>query len=203
VQAVGRNLLHVLTFGVAAYVVFAYAFQPMGAFVHPDMKAAFLAHTTAIYIHAFAAMVALMLGPFQFSARLRRERPALHRWLGRLYLTVGVLVGGVAGLYLARHAFGGTGSQLGFALLAGLWLFTGLQAYRAIRRRAFDAHRRWMVRNFALTLAAVTLRIYMPLSQAAGIGFALAYPIIAWLCWVPNLVIAEWRFNAGDTPSPL
>jgi len=201
VQAVGRNLLQVLSFGVAAYVVYAYAFRPLGTFVHPDMRAAFEAHATAVYVHAFAAVVALVLGPFQFSARIRREHPALHRWSGRLYLAVGVLIGGVAGLYLSQYAFGGVAGRLGFGVLAGLWLFSGLQAYRCVRRRDFEAHRRWMVRNFALTLAALMLRIYVPLSQVAGIEFALGYPVIAWLCWVPNLVIAEWRWNGRRVSS--
>lgn len=52
-----------------------------------------------------------------------------------------------------------------------------------------------MVRNVSLTLAAVSLRIYLPLSMLAGIPFELAYPAIAWLCWVPNLWVAEIVFN--------
>jgi uncharacterized membrane protein len=197
-QSVARGLLVSLSFGVAAYVVFAYGLMPLGALVHPDMKAAFLSHATGIYIHAFASIAALILGPFQFSASFRQRRPALHRWAGRLYLTVGVLAGGLSGLYLSQYAFGGPVAQLGFTVLAGLWLFTGLSAYLAARRGAFEAHRRWMVRNFSLTLAAVTLRIYLPVATTMGIEFATAYPIIAWLCWVPNIVVAEWRYNAKD-----
>jgi len=197
-QSVGRALLFFLTFGVAGYVVFAYGLMPLGAVVHPDMKSSFLAHPAGIYIHAFASITALVLGPFQFSADIRQRHPVAHRWSGRLYLTVGVLAGGLSGLYLSQYAFGGPAARLGFAVLAGLWLFTGLRAYLAVRRGAFEEHRKWMVRNFSLTLAAVTLRIYLPLSMASGIEFASAYPIVAWLCWVPNIVLAEWRFNAGS-----
>lgn len=195
-QSVARGLLLFLTFGVAGYVVFAYGLMPLGALVHPDMKSSFLAHPTGIYIHAFAAITALVLGPFQFSADVRRRHPVAHRWSGRLYLAVGVLAGGLSGLYLSQYAFGGPAARVGFAMLAGLWLFTGMRAYLAVRRRAFEQHRKWMVRNFSLTLAAVTLRIYLPLSMASGIAFATAYPVVAWLCWVPNLVLAEWLFNA-------
>ena len=49
-----------------------------------------------------------------------------------------------------------------------------------------------MIHNFALTFAAVTLRIYVPAAIVAGVAFATAYPVIAWLCWVPNLLIAAW-----------
>ncbi len=196
-QTIRTVLLYFLSLGVAAYVAVAYGFMPLGSLVHPDMKATFLSHAAGIYTHAFASILALALGPFQFSARLRQKHAAVHRWSGRLYLAVGVLIGGAAGLYMAQFAFGGPVARLGFALLAVLWLYTGLRAYVAIRGGKVDEHRRWMVRNFSLTLAAVTLRIYMPASFAAGIEFAQAYPVIAWLCWVPNIVFAEWRYNRG------
>jgi hypothetical protein len=57
-----------------------------------------------------------------------------------------------------------------------------------------------MVRNFALTFAAVTLRLYSPASMTAGIEFEVAYPYIAWICWVPNLVAAELLFNRTHNP---
>jgi len=53
-------------------------------------------------------------------------------------------------------------------------------------------HRRWMIRSYSLTLAGVTLRIYLPLSIASGIPFLDAYQAIAWACWVPNLLVVEW-----------
>lgn len=190
----GRALAYFLIFGVAAYSLLVYALLPMGAAVHPDMKPAFIANATAVQVHVFTAALAMALGPLQFSAGLRRRRPQLHRWTGRVYLGIGVLVGGVAGLYLAGHAHGGAVSQLGFSALALLWLYTGARAYLAIRAGAVDDHRRWMVRNYALTLAAVTLRLYVPAAVVTGVDFALAYPVIAWLCWVPNLLVAELRY---------
>jgi uncharacterized membrane protein len=173
--------------------------MPLGAAVHPQMRATFEAHRLGIYAHVFASLLALALGPFQFSARLRTTRRALHRWLGRVYLGVGVAVGGLAGLYMALHAFGGIAARLGFACLALAWLYSGLRAYLAIRSHDAASHRRWMVRNFALTFAAVTLRLYLPSSMAVGVSFELAYPAIAWLCWVPNLVVAELWFNRART----
>lgn len=52
-----------------------------------------------------------------------------------------------------------------------------------------------MVRNFALAFAAVILRLWLPAAVAAGVPFELAYPAVAWLCWVPNLLLAERLFN--------
>ena len=114
------------------------------------MKAEFVAHPVGVYLHVFAAAVALLLGPFQFSTRLRSARIQLPRWMGRVYLGVGVLIGSLSGLYISQFAFGGPAAKLGFATLAVCWLYTGLRAFLAIRRRAIDEHRKWMVRNFSL-----------------------------------------------------
>ena len=192
--------LVLLSLGVVAYAIGVYGLIPLGALVHPDMRATFQAHRIGIYTHVFASVVALTLGPFQFSSRLRASQIQLHRWSGRAYLGVGVLLGGLAGLYMSFHAFGGVAARLGFGCLALAWLFTGLRAFLAIRRRDVTSHRRWMVRNFALTFAAVMLRLYLPASMAAGADFALAYPVIAWLCWLPNVVVAEVLFNRTHNP---
>lgn len=191
-RSTGTLLLYVLALGVAGYAVVGYSIMPLGSLVHPEMKADFVAHPVGVYCHVFAAAVALLLGPFQFSARLRRTRLRLHRWMGRVYLGVGVLLGGLSGLYLAAFAFGGPVARVGFAALALCWLYSGWRAYIAIRRGLIDEHRKWMVRNFALAFAAVTLRIYLPIAIVAGVDFAVAYPVIAWLCWLPNLLAAEW-----------
>jgi uncharacterized membrane protein len=185
-----------LSFGVALYAVLAYSLFPMGAAVHPDMAESFRAHAAGIYLHVFSAVLALALGPFQFWTRLRTGRPALHRWMGHAYLGVGVLAGGASGLYIAQFAHGGVVSRLGFSLLALAWLYTGWRAYASIRGGDVTSHREWMVRNFALTLAAVTLRLYFPLSMLAGIPFEAAYRAIAWLCWVPNLLgVYLWQLG--------
>jgi uncharacterized membrane protein len=194
-------VLVVLSLGVAGYAIAAYAFFPLGAAVHPGMRASFEANRVAVYAHVFAAAVALALGPFQFFPNLRARHAPLHGAFGRLYLGAGVLVGGLSGLYLAFHAFGGPVARLGFGGLAAGWLVTGALAYRAIRAGDTAAHRRWMVRNFALSFAAVMLRLYVPGAVVSGVAFESAYPAIAWLCWVPNLVVAELWFVRPRVPA--
>jgi len=198
IATLSKGVALVLIFGVALYAILGYLLMPMGSLVHPDMSAGFIEYAQAVYVHAFSAAVAMALGPLQFSDRIRNRRPAIHRWTGRTYLLVGVLVGGASGLYIAQHAFGGPVSVLGFSLLALLWLYTGMRAYISIRKRNYTEHQNWMTRNYALTLAAVTLRLYIPLSVVAGMDFAIAYPAIAWLCWAPNLAVAEWRYVRGN-----
>ncbi len=196
-QSVSVGLLYFLALGVSGYAAFVYGYLPLGSLVHPDMKASFIEHSYGIYTHAFASIIALAIGPFQFYSKLRENRPKLHRWLGRSYLAVGVLVGGLSGLYMSQYAFGGTIARLGFASLAVFWIFTGICAYVAIRRGRVQEHRKWMIRNYSLTFAAVMLRLYLPVSMVAGAELAIAYSIIAWLCWIPNIIYVEWRYNAA------
>lgn len=187
--------------GVAGYALFAYTLVPLGDLVHPDMKVAFNANKLTIYAHVFGAVLALLLGPWQFLPSLRTRCPRLHHVSGRLYLTIGVGVGGVAGFFAALNAFGGWASQIGFALLAIAWLFTGVMAFVRIRAGDVAAHRRWMIRNFALALAAVTLRIQLGLFTLSGIPFESFYPWLAWISWLPNLIVAEW-FTQSATRVP-
>jgi hypothetical protein len=141
--------------------------------------------------HFMCGAISLVAGAFQLNTRLRTGFIRAHRWLGRLYL-LAVGVGGTAGFTMALQSLGGPAAHAGFGLLAIAWLASTLIAYRYILQRDFGAHRSWVIRSYALTLAAVTLRLYIPLSQIAGIPFEAAYPVIAWLCWVPNLAVAEW-----------
>jgi len=189
-----NGLFYFLCIGVAGYAVFAYGFLPLGSLVHPEMTSNFINHSLGIYTHIFGSVVALVLGPFQFSQSFRKRHIGAHRWFGRVYLAVGVLVGGISGLYMSQFAYGGNVARLGFAMLAVLWLYTGFRAYNSIRSGDFLEHKKWMIRNFSLTFAAVTLRLYLPLSMGVGIDFDMAYPVIAWLCWVPNLVVAEYKY---------
>ena len=93
---------------------------------------------------------------------------------------------------MSLFAHGGLINVLGFGMLAILWLATGAMAYVTIRRGDVQTHRRWMIRNFALTFAAVTLRLWLPLLAVAFQDFDRGYQMVSWLAWVPNLLAAEW-----------
>ncbi len=155
----------------------------------PRQRAFYEAHTTWLLIHIVGMMLTALLGPFQFLRSFRVRQPRIHRILGRVYIS-GALVGGVGGLYLAQHSASGTISDIGFGLLAVLTIATTAMAFKRILGGAVQSHREWMVRSYSLTLAAVTLRIYMPLLEAA-LGEQDGYALVAWLCWMPNLIVAE------------
>jgi uncharacterized membrane protein len=140
-------------------------------------------------VHALGASTALLVGAFQLSPALRRRRE-WHRWLGRVY-AVACIVGGAAGFILAFGTTAGPIAGLGFGLLGPIWIYTTAQGWLTARARDFDAHRRWMLRSFALTFAAVTLRLYLPIGIMAGLTFEQIYVATAWISWIPNLILME------------
>jgi len=161
----------------------------------PEQRVVYMAHITILLVHIVASMLAILIGPFQFLPGIRKGRwLKLHRWLGRTYL-LSILFGGLSGMYMAQLAYGGIISRSGFTTLACLWLYSGFMAYKQIRNRDIEGHRRWMIRNYALTFAGAMLRVWAPTSGAMGIDFLVAYRAIAWLCWVPNLLVAEWMIR--------
>jgi len=145
----------------------------------------------SFYAHILTGGLALLFGWIQFSKKIRNKNLRLHRNLGKVYLIV-VLISGFSGFYLAMHAYGNEITKLGFGTLSILWLYTGWLAYSAIKKGDVEKHRKWMIRNYALTWAGVMLRLWLPLFQFGfGLSFFISYSIIAWLCWVPNILVAE------------
>ena len=156
------------------------------------LAASFRARPWGIFFHAFLSAIALGLGPLQFQRRILVRHRALHRKLGKIYLFCAFFGGGVAGLYMSAFSFGGWITHAGFGFLALLTGSTSLIAYLKIKARDIAAHRSWMIRNFALIFAAVTLRLWLPLLIHLFGAFPPAYQTVSWLCWVPNLIWAEW-----------
>jgi len=190
----GMTLLALAVAGYAAAIVIAPELRP------PLVRHIFADWPVAGAAHFLGGAVALAVGAFQLNSRIRARFIALHRWLGRTYV-IAIAAGGAASLVLAVHSSGGTVARAGFGLLGVCWLISTFNAYRYIRQKNLGEHRNWMIRSYALTLAAVTLRVYLPLSLIAGVPFPIAYPAIAWLCWVPNLLVAEWLVRSGRAAS--
>lgn len=191
-----KSLILISALFVSVYAIFVYGFLELGIAVHPMMKVSFKAHPIGIYLHVFSSLIALATGPFQFNEKLRNNKIHLHRLVGKIYL-ICILIGGLSGLYMALFSFGGMISHLGFGLLAVLWIFTGYKAYSSIIRKMVQVHYNWIVINYALTFAAVTLRIGLGLGFASGIPFEVFYPNLAWLCWIPNLIVALMIVRKG------
>lgn len=149
-------------------------------------------YRTAFYLHIFPALLVLAAGLTQFSAGILRHTPAVHRWVGRAYAFSIVFVCGPAGFVMAWYANGGWIPKSSFLILSVLWWTCTLIAWRAARRGALREHRVWMMRSYALTLSAVTLRLMQYfLAVCSTLDPDFCYQLVAWPSWIINLAIAE------------
>jgi uncharacterized membrane protein len=149
-------------------------------------------YRSIFYTHVLFGITALLTGSVQFLPKFRRSNFSLHRTLGKIYV-IACMTGGLAGLLIAPFATGGFIATLGFTGLAIAWLVTTWRAYQTARQRDFLAHHQWTTRSYAVTLSAVTLRIWLPLFVGIfGWDFIPSYQFISFFCWVPNVLVAEW-----------
>lgn len=151
-------------------------------------------------MHAATGGVAMALVPFQLLRPLRRRYPKVHRVTGRVLVGV-ILVAASAGLVIAQVSYAGWVGRVGFSMLALAWGTSAVLAARSAIRGDGVAHRAWTIRVAALTYAAVMLRLWVGLwigisgpetDAATQAAFDAAYIWQPFMCWVPNLVVAEW-----------
>jgi len=146
----------------------------------------------AFFTHVYTAIFVLIAGFTQFSSRVRRFYPLLHRTSGWIYAVIVITLAGPAGFYMGVYANGGFVSQFAFCILASLWIYFTLMAVVKAVQKDFKAHREFLIRSFALTLSAITLRAWKYLIVFLFEPRPMdAYHIVSWLGWIPNLIIAE------------
>ena len=154
------------------------------------------------YTHISLGGVALLVGWSQFSKKFRQKNIQLHRLIGKIYV-ISVLLSAPGGIYIGYHATGGVIPAIGFISLGIIWFYTTLKAFLEIKTGRIEEHKKMMIYSYAVCFAAVTLRIMLPLLQMVFNDFITAYQIVAWLCWVPNLLVAHFIICLLYTsPSP-
>lgn len=147
----------------------------------------------AFYIHVFSSLLTLCAGFTQFSSFVLKEHKKLHRLLGKIYAYNILLINFPAGMIMAFYANGELLSKIAFIILDSLWFFFTLKAVIAIKGKDIKAHKRFMIRSYALTCSAITLRLWkIVLSNTFDIDPQTLYMIDAWMGFVPNLLFAEW-----------
>ncbi|MEZ5059146.1 MAG: DUF2306 domain-containing protein [Saprospiraceae bacterium] len=148
----------------------------------------------AFYTHIGFGGLSLLSGWSQFLPSFRKRKLNLHRSLGKIYV-ISVLISALAGIYIGFFASTGLIASLGFITLGIIWFGVTLAAFLTIKKGQIQQHQIFMVFSYAATFAAVTLRLWMPILIGISGSFEIAYPIVAWLCWVPNLIFAWWWVN--------
>jgi hypothetical protein len=191
----GWVIMTLLSLITIAFVARYLAFNPDTYF--PEQREVYIRREFVLGVHVLSGMLALAVGPLQFVGKIRRRFLRLHRCFGVIYIASCTGLG-LSGLVLATTSYAGWTTSLAFGLLGLSMLFTTWTALRMVLARRIGDHRRWMIRSFSLIFAGVMLRIMSPFYELLhGLGLVsfsseTAYIWIAWLCWVPNLLIAVW-----------
>ncbi|WP_127138724.1 DUF2306 domain-containing protein [Flagellimonas oceanensis] len=180
-----------LAIGIGLYpLVYLFASDDFGLLMNKSNELlASVLWKTAFYGHISFGGLALLVGWSQFVKKWRTQHLKWHRNIGKIYV-VSTLISGLCGVYLGFFATGGLVSSLGFISLGVIWLFTTARAYIAVKNKDLSLHQGMMIYSYAACFAAVTLRIWLPFLTIVFGEFLLAYKIVAWLCWVPNMVFA-------------
>jgi uncharacterized membrane protein len=154
-----------------------------------------------LLLHITSGTLALLIGPWQFSRRLRQRRLGLHRVMGRVYL-IAIVCGALGAVYLAITTTFGWPWGFGLIGLALAWLTTAGMAYYAIRQRQIQVHQEWMVRSYVVTFAFVTFRFLSDTPPFSHMGppneLAITY---IWACWALPLLVTEVIMQVRRMPS--
>jgi len=155
--------------------------------------------------HVLGGAIALLLAPLQFSSTLRGRYPAVHRWLGRTYMTAAIIASSLSVYIVVRFEVMANWWAMG--TMGGLWLITTVLAWLAARNRDFRQHQLWVGRSVCLTLTFVATR-FVPDILLPGLDYvnmtALYWLFIVLSLIVPDLVLnarslAPWRRSARVT----
>jgi len=147
----------------------------------------------AFYVHVFSATIALAAGFTQFSGNIIKRYRAIHRWIGRTYVVVILGLNFPAAMVMSFYANGMWPSRLAFIILDCLWFYFTYRAFVAARKRDIVTHKKFMIRSYALTFSAITLRAWkIVLLNTFHPDPLTVYMLQAWIGFVPNLLFAEW-----------
>lgn len=147
---------------------------------------------TAFFVHVFTAIFSVIAGFTQFSKKFIWKR--VHRIMGTIYIISVLVFAAPSGLIMGLLANGGMLSITAFVLLSVLWWYFTFMAYRTVRRKEYEKHAKFMYLSYALTLSAITLRLW----KYCIVNFVYEMPpmdlyrLVAWLGWVPNLAVAYY-----------
>jgi uncharacterized membrane protein len=159
----------------------------------------FAQHRLLTMIHIVPGLLFMLLAPLQFVSTLRNRRPKLHRWIGRVVLGLGLIIGCSALVMSPRMAIGGVSETAATSLFGALFLFALIRAFLYIRRGNVALHREWMIRAFAIGLAVATVRpivgVFFATSRLTHLTPHDFFGAAFWLGFTIQLIAAEIWIN--------
>jgi hypothetical protein len=197
-----RGILNISTFIVIAYTSYLLILLSL-PYIHFERDVEFLETKQLIYhikpwkysfyIHVFFSPVVIISGLFQFNRWLITNRPKIHRILGYVYITTVLLISAPSALVMSFYANGGRVAQISFVTLTLCWILFTWIAFQRAKKGNYTSHVQWMLRSYALTLSAVTLRFYAYLFDFFNVNIPPreTYILISYLSWIPNLLFVQ------------
>lgn len=141
---------------------------PAGSSNFAGLDAHFANKSELTLLHVVPSLLFVLLIPLQFVQSLRRHHPRVHRWTGRVIMSLGVVIG-VTALWLSAHPVGGLVEETATTFFGCFFLFSLGRAWWHIRNRRVDLHREWVARMVAIALGVATTRPIM------GVFFATSH----------------------------
>lgn len=144
------------------------------------------------YTHVYTSIFILLSG---FLAILRKDFGIknFHKNIGKFYIFLILIFAAPSGIYMGIFANGGIYSKISFVILGCLWWFSTFKAYQLAQQKKFKEHKQWMWRSFALSVSAITLRMWKVIIVYLFHPNPMdVYQIIAWLGWIPNFLLIEY-----------
>jgi hypothetical protein len=149
------------------------------------------AYHWAFYLHLASGPVSLLLGTVLLSDRFRRALPRWHRRLGRVQVGCVLLVVAPSGLWMSYYAVSGAIAGAGLGTLALATTACVALGWRAVLKRDFANHQRWMTRTYLLLCSAVVIRLIGGLATVTRFDALWVYPLSAWVSWLLPLLVYE------------
>ncbi|AGC78413.1 putative membrane protein DUF2306 [Nonlabens dokdonensis] len=171
-------------------------------YVPIDFKAAFLSlkeeeialpyYQWTFFGHVYSSIFVLIIGMFQLSKSFRNQFTYIHRLFGKVYIGLILLIAAPSGFVIGYHANGHLSSQLSFMILAVLWFYFTYKSFIQAKNKNWIKHRNFMWRSYALTLSAISLRLFKwIIVSTIELGPMDTYQIVSWTGWLVNLIIVE------------
>lgn len=150
-------------------------------------------YKVAFFTHVYTSIFLMFVGAIQFLLPMNRKTRQLHKWSGRMYAVIILFFSAPSGLIMSYHANGGWIAKTAFIVLSLLWMYFTAKSVLCAMQHQLEQHKMFAIRSFALTLSAISLRLFKFLIVFLfDLQSMDAYRIVAWLGWGFNLVVAEY-----------
>ena len=203
-----RSVAAVIALLLAAALALHFLSAAYAKYAHLDAAAygMFWTRRHWLWVHLAGGVLAMVLGSVQFIGPLRRAWPRAHRWIGRTYL-LGIATGLAGAVALIATSPAPIAIRIAFAGIATAWAITAALGYAAIRGKDIVRHRRWMIRNYLVTLAPALFRLMLIVPGVMALASPrIMIPLLLWLSWVAPLAMYELgrrlRISRGNSPRP-